>query len=102
MTLKGEGSEYERVSLTEFRDRTREILARSAQAPIVLTDNGHDSYAIASADYFRQVEAVAAGTIMAEMDLKSVRASRLTVSDRAIIERSRPTAVEIATDRWNN
>lgn len=102
MTSKGEGSEYERVSLAEFRARTREVLGRSQQAPVILTNHGRETHAIASADYFRQLEGIAAETIMARMNLKSVRVSSLTVSDRAIIERSRPTADEIAADRWND
>lgn len=93
---------YERVTLTKFHARVEDVLDRSIRSPVVLTRHGHDRHVIASAEYFRQLECIAAGRIVAEMDLESVDASRLTASDRAAFHAARPTVDELANDQWDD
>ena len=92
---------YPRIPLTRFHMNAAEFLELSAQTPVVLTGNGDDRYVIADVAYFRQLEALAAGHLQDAMDIQSVRAAEMTDQDRAAIIAARPSAAEIASDRWD-
>lgn len=93
---------HQHVPLTRFHNNTGEFLDLSTRTPVVLTSHGRERHVIADIEYFRHLEAAAAGTLLAAMGLTSVRARDLDDHQRAVIQASRPTADEIANDTWND
>ncbi len=93
---------HQRVPLTRFHNNTGEFLDLSTRTPVVLTSHGRDRHIIAEAGYFRHLEAVAAGRLLEAMDLQAVYTADMSAEDRAVFEASRPTAEEIANDKWND
>ena len=93
---------HEHIPLTRFHNNAGEFLDLSTRTPVILTSHGRERHVITDIEYFRHLEAAASGTLLAAMDLTPVRASNLDPDQRAAIEASRPTADEIANDKWND
>ena len=102
MPLANTDETMQRVPLTRFHNNTGEFLDLSTRTPVVLTSHGRDRHIIAEAGYFRHLEKIAKGQLLEAMDLKVVDTADMSNEDRAVLEASRPSAEEIASDTWND
>lgn len=92
----------EKVPLTTFHNHTGQYLDLGRRAPVTITKHGRPDLTIADAGYFERIERIAAGQILAVLDLQAVPAAEMTAEHAAIFEAARPSADEIAADRWND
>ncbi len=91
-----------KVPLTTFHNHTGQYLDISRREPVTITKHGRPDITIAEAAYFERIERIAAGQILAVLDLVAVITDEMPDDHRALFEASRPTAQEIAQDRWND
>lgn len=91
-----------KVPLTAFHNKTGEYLDLGRRAPVTITKHGRPDITLAEASYFERLERIAAGQILAVLDLAAVDAGDMSAEHTAILESARPTAEELAADRWND
>ena len=94
--------EHPQIPLTRFHNNTGEFLDLSLRSPIVLTSHGRAKHIIADPAYFARIEQMAAGNLLAALNLTSVPADAMTDQHRAVFDAARPTPQEIANDRWTD
>ncbi|WP_240502335.1 type II toxin-antitoxin system prevent-host-death family antitoxin [Sphingomonas panacis] len=92
----------DQVPLTTFHNHTGQYLDLGRRTPVTITKHGRPDITIAEASYFDRIERIAAGQILAVLDLKAVDAADMTDEHAALFEAARPTPEEIAADRWND
>ena len=92
----------ENVPLTDFHNHTGQYLDRVRRSPVTITKHGRPDLTIADAAYFERIERIAAGQILAVLDLQAVPTAEMTAEHAALFEAARPTAQELASDRWND
>jgi prevent-host-death family protein len=92
----------EKVPLTTFHNHTGQYLDLGRRSPVTITKHGRPDLTIADAAYFERIERMAAGQILAVLDLQVVTAAEMPTEHAAIFEAARPSAEEIAADRWND
>lgn len=95
-------TEHPRVPLTRFHNNTGEFLDLATKQPIVLTSHGRDRYVIADSEYFRHLEEAARGVIAGHMNIEAVASSDMIDADRQAFAIARPSASELANDRWED
>ena len=91
-----------KVPLTAFHNRTGEYLDLGRRAPVTITKHGRPDITLAEASYFERLERIAAGQILAVLDLIAVEAAGMSEDHAAIFEAARPSAEELVADRWND
>lgn len=91
-----------KVPLTTFHNHTGQYLDLGRRTPVTITKHGRPDVTLAEASYFERLERIAAGQILAVLDLVAVDATAMTDEHAAIFEAARPTPEEIAADRWND
>lgn len=91
----------ERVPLTTFHNHTGQYLDLGRRTPVTITKHGRPDITIAEASYFDRIERIAAGQILAVLDLETVDAADMSEEHAALFEAARPTPEEVAADRWN-
>jgi prevent-host-death family protein len=91
-----------KVPLTTFHNHTGEYLDLGRRTPVTITKHGRPDITIAEASYFERIERIAAGQILAVLDLSAVDAADMSEEHAAIFDAARPTPQEIAADRWND
>lgn len=91
-----------KVPLTTFHNHTGQYLDISRREPITITKHGRPDITIAEAAYFERIERIAAGQILAVLDLIAVNADHMPDEHRDLFEASKPAAEEIEQDRWND
>lgn len=91
-----------KVPLTTFHNHTGQFLDLGRQAPVTITKHGRPDITLAEASYFERLERIAAGQILALLDLVAVDAREMSADHAAIFDAARPTPEEIAADRWND
>jgi PHD/YefM family antitoxin component YafN of YafNO toxin-antitoxin module len=94
--------EHPRVPLTRFHNNTGEFLDLATKQPVILTSHGRERHIIADSDYFRHLEQAARGNILDHMEIEAVAATEMTDADRRALDNARPSASEIANDRWED
>lgn len=90
------------VPLTRFHNNTGEFLDLATRMPVVLTSHGRERHIIAEIGYFRHLEKVAKGQLLDAMDLQAVKTDEMSENDRAVLKVSRPSAKELADDKWQD
>ena len=91
-----------KVPLTTFHNHTGQYLDLGRRTPVTITKNGRPDITFAEASYFERLERIAAGQILAVLDLVAVDAADMSEEHAAIFDAARPTPEEIAADRWND
>ena len=91
-----------KVPLTDFHNHTGQYLDLGRRTPVIITKHGRPDLTIADASYFERIERIAAGQILAVLDLVAVDAADMSEEHVGLFEASRPTPEEIAADRWND
>lgn len=91
-----------KVPLTTFHNHTGQYLDLGRRSPVTITKHGRPDITLAEAAYFERLERIAAGQILAVLDLTAVSADEMSAEHAAIFEAARPTREEIAADRWND
>jgi prevent-host-death family protein len=91
-----------KVPLTAFHNHTGEYLDLGRRTPVTITKHGRPDITLAEASYFERLERIAAGQILAVLNLAAVDAAEMSDEHAAIFEASRPSSQEIAADRWND
>lgn len=91
-----------KVPLTTFHNHTGQYLDLGRRSPVTITKHGRPDITLAEASYFERLERIAAGQILAVLDLVAVSAAEMSDDHAAIFEAARPTPEEIAADRWND
>jgi PHD/YefM family antitoxin component YafN of YafNO toxin-antitoxin module len=102
ITMPAPPTEHPRVPLTRFHNNTGEFLDLATKQPIVLTSHGRDRYVIADSEYFRHLEEAARGVIAGHMNIEAVASSDMIDADRQAFAIARPSASELANDRWED
>ena len=95
-------ADKKQVPLTTFHNHTGQYLDLGRRTPITITKHGRPDITIADAAYFERLERIAAGQILAALDLVAVNAADMSKEHAAIFEAARPTPEEVAVDRWND
>ncbi|MCF8706990.1 type II toxin-antitoxin system prevent-host-death family antitoxin [Rhizorhapis sp. SPR117] len=91
-----------KVPLTAFHNHTGQYLDLGRRTPVTITKHGRPDLTIADASYFERIERIAAGQILAVLDLVAVDTADMSEEHIGLFEASRPTPEEIAADRWND
>lgn len=94
--------EKEIVPLTAFHNHTGRYLDLGRRSPVTITKHGRPDLTISDAAYFERLERIAAGQIRGVLDLQVVETSQMSADHAAIFAAAKPTADEIAEDRWDN
>jgi hypothetical protein len=94
--------ERKRVPLTKFHNATGEYLDMALRSPIVLTSHGRKRQIVADSAYFERLEELARGNIIEAMDIQVGLTADMTQEQRQRLLANRPTAEEIANDKWND
>ena len=98
-------NEHPRIPLTRFHNNTGEFLDLATKQPVVLTSHGRERHVIADSEYFRHLEQAARGMIADHMTEETTREqwlSDMTEADRQAFANARPSASELANDRWED
>lgn len=94
--------ERKRVPLTKFHKATGAYLDMAMRSPIVLTSQGRKRQIIADSAYFERLEELARGNIIEAMDIQVASTADMPQDLRQRLLANRPTAEEIANDKWND
>lgn len=94
--------ERKRVPLTKFHNATGEYLDMALRTPIILTSHGRKRQIVADSAYFERLEELARGNIIEAMDIQVGLTADMTQEQRQSLLANRPTAEEIANDKWND
>jgi hypothetical protein len=93
--------QYPRVPLTRFHNNTGEFLDLASRTPVVLTSHGRERHILLDSAYFRRLEAIARGHILAALELEVHAATDMPADLRARILAAQPSDEEIAAGKWN-
>jgi len=91
-----------RVPLTRFHNNTGEFLDLATRTPVVLTSHGRERHILLDSVYFRRLEAIARGNILAALDLEVHSGTDMPADLRAHILATQPSDAEIASGNWND
>src|SRR3546814_19861508 len=87
-----------KVPRTAFHNHTGQYPDISRREPITATKHGRPDITIVEAAYF---ERLAAGQILAVLDLNAADAAQMTDAHRALFAAPKPSTEEIRTNVWN-
>ena len=93
---------YPRVPLTRFHNNTGEFLDLATRTPVVLTSHGRERHILVDSVYFRRLEEIACGNILAALELEVHAAADMPADMRAHILASHPSDQEIASGKWSD
>lgn len=93
---------HPRVPLTRFHNNTGEFLDLATRTPVVLTSHGRERHILLDSVYFRRLEEIARGNILAALDLEAHDSAAMPDELRAQILGSQPTAEEMASGKWHD
>ncbi|WP_336960348.1 type II toxin-antitoxin system prevent-host-death family antitoxin [Sphingobium aquiterrae] len=88
-----------KVPRTAFHNHTGQYPDISRREPITVTKHGRPDITIVEAAYF---ERLAAGQILAVLDLNAADADQMPDAHRDLFEAAKPSAEEIGQDVWND
>ncbi len=94
--------ERKHVPLTKFHNATGEYLDMALRSPIILTSHGRKRQIVADSAYFERLEELARGNIIKAMDIQAGFTADMTQEQRERLLANRPTAEEVANDKWND
>lgn len=90
------------VPITTFHNHSGQYLNLGRCAPIIITTDGRPDLVIVEASYFERIERIAAGQILAVLDLVAVDTADMSVAHIGLFGTSRPTPEELAADCWDD